>query len=50
MMNRELIRLEGEVEFEIPKPKRVNLMQLKEILLKMEMNKSWEEAQKRYAE
>lgn len=50
MMNRELIRLEGEVEFEIPKPKRVNLIQLKEILLEMEMNKSWEEAQKRYAE
>ena len=40
---------EDDVEFEIPEPKGVNLPCLKDILLEMEMSKSWEEAQKRYA-
>ena len=48
MMNRELIRLEEEIEFEIPEPGRVDLQILQEILAEMEMNKSWEEAQNRY--
>ena len=48
MMNRELIRLEEEIEFEIPEPRRVDLQILQEILAEMEMNKSWEEAQNRY--
>ena len=48
MMNRELIRLEEEIEFEIPEPRQVDLQILKEILEEMEMNKSWEEAQNRY--
>ncbi|MDG1139814.1 MAG: 5'-3' exonuclease H3TH domain-containing protein [Opitutales bacterium] len=48
MMNRELIRLEDDVEFDIPDPKGVDQSQLRDILLEMEMSKSWEEAQKRY--
>ena len=44
-MNRELIRLEEEIEFEIPEPRQVDLQILKEILVEMEMSKSWEEAQ-----
>lgn len=48
LMNRELIRLEDEIEFEIPEPRQADLQILKEILVEMEMNKSWEEAQDRY--
>ena len=50
MMNRELIRLEEEIEFEIPEPRQKDLQILKEILVEMEMSKSWEEAQRRYTE
>ena len=48
MKNRELITLNRDLEFEIPSTKAPNLLKLEEILLEMEMKKSWEEAQKRY--
>lgn len=49
MRNRELIRLESDLEFDMDACPQVDLNELKEILLALEMNKSWEQAQLRYA-
>jgi DNA polymerase-1 len=49
MRNRELIRLESDLEFDMNACPQVDLNGLKEILLELEMNKSWEQAQLRYA-
>jgi DNA polymerase-1 len=46
--NRELIRLESDLEFDMSVCPPVDLMEMKEILLELEMNKSWEEACRRY--
>ena len=46
--NRQLIRLENDIEFEITSPKKIDPIKLKQILLDLEVKKSWEEAQKRY--
>ena len=48
MQNRKLIALEDDLDFPIPSKKPVDLVMLKEILNKMEMNKTWEEACLRY--
>ena len=47
--NRDLIRLESDVEFDMNFSSQADLSDLKEILLELEMNKSWEQAQVRYA-
>ena len=44
MLNRELIKLEDDVVFEIEKNRAVEMEQLKSIMSELEMNKSWEEA------
>ena len=49
MRNRDLIRLESDIEFDMTSCPQVDLNDLKEILLELEMNKSWEQAQVRYA-
>jgi DNA polymerase-1 len=49
MRNRDLIRLESDIEFDMNSCPQVDLDDLKEILLELEMNKSWEQAQVRYA-
>ncbi len=49
MRNRDLIRLESNVEFDMNSCPQVDLNDLKKILLELEMNKSWEQAQVRYA-
>ena len=49
MRNRELIRLESDLEFDMNACPQVDLNGIKEILLELEMNKSWEQAQLRYA-
>ena len=46
MKNRELITLNRDLEYEIPSTKAPNLLKLEDILLEMEMKKSWDEAQK----
>jgi DNA polymerase-1 len=46
--NRELIRLESDLGFDMSVCPPVDLMEMKEILLELEMNKSWEEACRRY--
>lgn len=48
LRNRELIRLESDLEVEMTNCPPVNLTELKEILLELEMKKSWEEASRRY--
>ena len=47
--NRELIRLESDVEFSMDSCPETDLNDLKEILLELEMTKSWEQAKVRYA-
>ncbi|MBP51970.1 MAG: flap endonuclease, partial [Opitutae bacterium] len=47
MLNRELIKLEDDVVFEIEKNRAVEMEQLKSIMSELEMNKSWEEAIRR---
>ncbi|MDC0156684.1 5'-3' exonuclease [Verrucomicrobia bacterium] len=49
MRNRDLIRLESDIEFDMTSCPQVDLNDLKEILLELEMSKSWEQAQVRYA-
>ncbi len=48
LRNRELIRLESDLEVDMTDCPPVNLSELKEILLELEMKKSWEEASRRY--
>ncbi len=48
LRNRELIRLESDLEVDVTDCPPVNLSELKEILLELEMKKSWEEASRRY--
>ena len=48
LRNRELIRLESDLEVDMTNCPPVNLTELKEILLELEMKKSWEEASRRY--
>ncbi|MBT3638645.1 MAG: flap endonuclease [Opitutae bacterium] len=48
LRNRELIRLESDLEFDMCICPPVDLMEMKEILLELEMNKSWEETCRRY--
>ena len=48
LRNRELIRLESDLEVDMTDCPPVNLTELKEILLELEMKKSWEEASRRY--
>lgn len=48
LRNRELIRLESDLEVDMTDCPSVNLFELKEILLELEMKKSWEEASRRY--
>ena len=48
LRNRELIRLESGLEVDMTDCPPVNLSELKEILLELEMKKSWEEASRRY--
>ena len=47
MLNRELIKLEDDVVFEIKKNRTVEMEKLKSIMSELEMNKSWEEAIRR---
>ena len=47
-LNRKLIRLQDEIEFEMGEGNPINMDLLKEILLEMEMTNSWEEAKRRY--
>ena len=47
-VNRELIRLQDDIDFEMGERKIMDMDKLKDILLELEMTKSWEEAQKRY--
>ena len=47
--NLELIQLISNVEYSPTLPSQVNLEKLRSIFIEMEMNKSWEEAQKRYS-
>ena len=47
-LNRKLIRLQDEIEFEMGEGNPINMNLLKEILLEMEMTNSWEEAKRRY--
>ena len=49
LMNRELIRLEADVEFEIHEPRSADLVNLEKILTEMEMIKSWDECLNRYS-
>ena len=49
LRNRELIRLESDLEVDVSNCPLVNLTEMKEILLELEMKKSWEEASRRYA-
>jgi DNA polymerase I len=48
LRNRELIRLESDLEFEMTDCPAVNLDEMKEIMLELEMSKSWEESCRRY--
>ena len=48
LRNRELIRLESDLEVDMTDCPPVNLSELKEILMELEMKKSWEEASRRY--
>ncbi|MEC9124025.1 MAG: 5'-3' exonuclease H3TH domain-containing protein [Verrucomicrobiota bacterium] len=48
LRNRELIRLESDLDLDMEACPAFDLSALKEILLELEMNKSWEEAQRRY--
>lgn len=48
LRNRELIRLESDLEVDMTDCPPVNLSELKEILLELEMKKSWDEASRRY--
>ena len=48
LRNRELIRLESDLEVDVSNCPLVNLTEMKEILLELEMKKSWEEASRRY--
>ena len=48
LRNRELIRLESDLEVDMTDCPPVNLSELKEILLELEMKKSWEEVSRRY--
>jgi len=48
LRNRELIRLESDLEVDMTDYPPVNLSELKEILLELEMKKSWDEASRRY--
>ncbi len=48
LRNRELIRLESDLEVDVTDCPPVNLSELKEILLELEMKKSWDEASRRY--
>ena len=49
LRNRELIRLESDMKFDMSECPAVNLGEITEILLELEMNKSWEESSRRYA-
>ena len=49
LRNRELVRLESDLKFDMSECPAVNLDEIKEILLELEMNKSWEESSRRYA-
>jgi len=49
LRNRELIRLESDLELDLTACPPVDLSEMKEILLELEMNKSWEEACRRYS-
>jgi len=48
--NLELIQLIGDVEYSPNLPGKVDMGMLRSIFTEMEMNKSWEEAQKRYSD
>ena len=48
-LNRELIRLQDDIDFEMGERKIMEMDKLKDILLGLEMTKSWEEAQRRYS-
>jgi hypothetical protein len=48
-MNIELVRLESDVELDLNDSREPNLEKMEQIFSELEMTKSWEEAQKRYA-
>ena len=48
LLNRELIRLEDDIDFEINNNESVDMKALEEILLELEMNKSLQDAKRRY--
>ena len=49
VLNRELIKLEDNLEFEIIPRQKVDLPKLDQILLELEMINSLKEAERRYA-
>ena len=49
MRNIELVRLESDIELDLSDSNHPNLELIEEIITELEMKKSWEEAQKRYA-
>ena len=49
LRNRELVRLESDLELDMSDCPSVNREEIKEILLELEMNKSWEESCRRYS-